>query len=167
MIPPGGSPVSTGQRRTGRRDGSPSRLYRYNGDGLLCLTGASESGATTNTSAYGYDLVGNRTSAPIDDGTSGSQPAPTSRSSNAANQVTGWEYDLVGNRTSAPIDDGTGGSQPAPTSRSSNAANQVTGWEYDAAGNLLSDGTTTSTYDALNYLRPRSRRPAQPEAGNQ
>lgn len=36
--------------------------------------------------------------------------------------------------------------------RSYNAANQVVGWQYDAAGNLVNDGTTTSTYDALNRL---------------
>jgi len=28
----------------------------------------------------------------------------------------------------------------------------VIGWSYDAAGNLLSDGTTTRSYDALNRL---------------
>ncbi len=32
------------------------------------------------------------------------------------------------------------------------ATNQVVGWQYDAAGNLLSDDTTTSTYDPLNRL---------------
>ena len=28
----------------------------------------------------------------------------------------------------------------------------MVGWGYDAAGNLLSDGTTSYTYDALNHL---------------
>jgi RHS repeat-associated protein len=37
-------------------------------------------------------------------------------------------------------------------SRSYNAANQVIGWSYDAAGNLLSDGSITSSYDALSRL---------------
>jgi len=31
-------------------------------------------------------------------------------------------------------------------------ANQIIGWSYDAAGNLLSDRTTTCSYDALNCL---------------
>jgi YD repeat-containing protein len=54
-----------------------TRSVSYAYDGLLRLTDASESGATTNIYAYGYDLAGNRTSATIDDGTGGSRPAPT------------------------------------------------------------------------------------------
>jgi YD repeat-containing protein len=53
-----------------------------------------------------------------------------------------YGYDLAGNRTSATVNGVT-------TTRGSNAANQVTGWSYDATGNLLSDGTTTSTYDIM------------------
>jgi RHS repeat-associated protein len=56
-----------------------------------------------------------------------------------------YGYDLAGNRTSATVNGVT-------TTRGYNAANQVTGWSYDAAGNLLNDGTTISTYDALNRL---------------
>jgi RHS repeat-associated protein len=37
-------------------------------------------------------------------------------------------------------------------SRSYNAANQVVGWSYDQVGNLLSDGSSSYTYDALNRM---------------
>ena len=40
-----------------------------------------------------------------------------------------------------------------PTASTSyDAADEVVGWGYDAAGNLLSDGTTSYSYDALNHL---------------
>jgi len=57
-----------------------------------------------------------------------------------------YTYDLAGNRT----DVRENGALVA--SLSYNDANQVIGWSYDAAGNLLSDGTTTRSYDALNRL---------------
>jgi YD repeat-containing protein len=57
-----------------------------------------------------------------------------------------YAYDLAGNRTEVTVN-GT-----VTEHHTYNAANQVVGWTYDAAGNLLSDGATTSTYDALNRL---------------
>lgn len=81
-----------------------TRVTSYAYDGLRRLTGAADS--TGTTSAYSYDLVGNRTDAWVNG-------AP----------VEHHDYD---------------------------AANQVVGWQYDAAGNLLSDGTASYTYDALN-----------------
>jgi len=54
--------------------------------------------------------------------------------------------DLAGNRTAVRAN----GALIANLSY--NDANQVIGWSYDAAGNLLSDGTTTRSYDALNRL---------------
>ena len=53
---------------------------------------------------------------------------------------------IVGNHTGMWVN----GVQPA--NYTLNDANQVIGWSYDAAGNLLSDGTTTRSYDALNRL---------------
>jgi len=53
---------------------------------------------------------------------------------------------MVGNRT----DVWTNGT--LVEHRDFNEADQVDGWSYDAAGNLLSDRTTTFTYDALNHL---------------
>jgi YD repeat-containing protein len=49
------------------------------------LTGAQESGGTTNTFTYAYDRAGNRT-----DG---------GNTYDAANQVSGWTYDAAGNLT--------------------------------------------------------------------
>jgi len=54
--------------------------------------------------------------------------------------------DLAGNRTAVRAN----GALIANLSY--NDANQVIGWSYDAAGNLLSDGTTTRSYDALNRM---------------
>jgi RHS repeat-associated protein len=58
-----------------------------------------------------------------------------------------YAYDLAGNRT-----DVWQNGVLAPTIRY-DAANQVDDFTYDAAGNLLSDGTRTLTYDALNRVR--------------
>jgi RHS repeat-associated protein len=56
-----------------------------------------------------------------------------------------YSYDLAGNRTEVRVNGAV------TESRSYDAADQVGGWQYDAAGNLLSDGTTSYTYDALNH----------------
>ncbi|MFL5802178.1 MAG: hypothetical protein ACJ8CR_10610 [Roseiflexaceae bacterium] len=58
-------------------------------------------------------------------------------------------YDLAGNRTSVQTNGGT------PTTRTYNAADQITnaGYSYDLVGNLLTDGTLTYTYDALNRTK--------------
>src|SRR5258706_1119810 len=58
-----------------------------------------------------------------------------------------YAYGLAGNRTLA-TPNGVIADQ-----RSYNAANQVVGWNYDLAGNLLTDGTLTYTYDALNRTK--------------
>ncbi|MFP4440609.1 MAG: hypothetical protein ACLFVO_25525 [Chloroflexaceae bacterium] len=57
-----------------------------------------------------------------------------------------YTYDLAGNRT-AVWENGA-----LVANLSYTDANQVIGWSYDAAGNLLSDGTSTRSYDALNRL---------------
>jgi len=60
-------------------------------------------------------------------------------------------YHEGGNSTSATVNSLT-------QTSSYTDANQVIGWSYDAAGNLLSDGTTTRSYDALNRLVAQTRR---------
>jgi len=57
-----------------------------------------------------------------------------------------YTYDLAGNRTEVREN----GALVANLSYTD--ANQVIGWSYDGAGNLLSDGTSTHSYDALNRL---------------
>jgi len=57
-----------------------------------------------------------------------------------------YTYDLAGNRREAWTD------SVLIQNHSYDAANQVSGWSYDAAGNLTSDGTTSTTWDALNRL---------------
>jgi hypothetical protein len=65
--------------------GTFQRTIRYAYDNLNRLTGAQESGSTTNTLTYADDRTGNRT-----DG---------GNTSDAANQVNGWTYDTAGNLT--------------------------------------------------------------------
>ncbi|HEY3228185.1 MAG TPA: RHS repeat-associated core domain-containing protein, partial [Roseiflexaceae bacterium] len=68
-----------------------SRTIAYSYDGLLRLTGATESPGTTY--AYSYDLAGNRTAVQVNG------IVTESRSFDAANQVVGWTYDAAGNLT--------------------------------------------------------------------
>jgi RHS repeat-associated protein len=89
---------------------------------------------TSRTLSYDYDGLSRLTSA-VERGASTTSYAYT--------------YDLAGNRTGETVNGVT-------RTWEYNAANQVEGWEYDAAGNLLSDGTTRSTYDALNRLSSRN-----------
>ena len=60
-------------------------------------------------------------------------------------QVYTATYDLVGNCTAL----GVGGNVQH---WDYTAADQVQGWTYDAVGNLLTTGTVTTTFDALNRL---------------
>jgi hypothetical protein len=64
-----------------------------------------------------------------------------------------YTYDTAGNRLTVSVNGGT------PVTTTYNEANQVSlaAWNYDLAGNLTSDGTTSSTYDALNRLLTTSR----------
>lgn len=84
---------------------------------------APTTAASTRTTSYGYDGLNRLTGATESPGTAYT-----------------YTYDRAGNRTD-------GG-------RTYDNANQVTnaGWSYDAVGNLLSDGTTTYTYDALSRV---------------
>jgi RHS repeat-associated protein len=60
-----------------------------------------------------------------------------------------YTYDDAGNRTSVQVNGGT------PATLTYNAADRITtaGYSYDTAGNLLTDGTATYTYDALNRTK--------------
>ncbi|MDZ4721389.1 MAG: LamG-like jellyroll fold domain-containing protein, partial [Roseiflexaceae bacterium] len=100
-----------------------TRTITYAHDGLQRLTSAVESGATTNSYAYGYDSAGNRTSATANNVT-------TTRSYNAANQVIGWTYDAAGNLTN----DGTNAST------------------YDALNRVTTHGTTSNAYNGDGTL---------------
>lgn len=61
----------------------------------------------------------------------------------------GATYDVAGNITRQP----ESGPTLVPTY---DAANQRDPWMYDADGNLLSNGTTSYTYDALNRVTTRA-----------
>ncbi|MCG8352692.1 MAG: LamG domain-containing protein, partial [Chloroflexales bacterium] len=79
-----------GAEATADADATDTRSISYRYDGLDRLTGADESGSTTNSYTYGYDLAGNRTSVTVN-GTM------TTYAYNAANQVTnsGYRYDAA------------------------------------------------------------------------
>ena len=89
--------------------------------------------AATRTIAYGYDGVDRLTSA-------------TATGSPALSQS--FSYDTVGNRVVSGVTD--------------NAANQRSDLTYDLAGNVLTDGASTSTYDALNRLTSRTASSGRP-----
>ena len=100
-----------------------TRAISYSYDGLLRLTGATESGSSTNSYSYQYDLAGNRTSVTANGTT-------TSLSYDAANQVIGWSYDAAGNL----LNDG------------------VTSYTYDALNRAVTTGSTTNQYNADGVL---------------
>jgi YD repeat-containing protein len=60
-----------------------------------------------------------------------------------------YTYDAAGNRTAVQVNGG------AVASTTYNAADRISsaGYSYDLAGNLLTDGTATYTYDALNRTK--------------
>jgi YD repeat-containing protein len=64
-----------------------------------------------------------------------------------------YSYDDAGNRTGVWVN-GT-----RILTQTFDAADQVVGGSYDAVGNLLSDGTTSYTYDALNRLTQQGSTP--------
>ena len=66
-----------------------------------------------------------------------------------------YTYDLVGNRTSQWVDGLVAGTYQYDAANqviSWSDPNQVINWSYDPVGNLLSDGSQSYTYDALNRL---------------
>jgi RHS repeat-associated protein len=96
------------------------------------VTPTTEPGTSRRTITYNYDGLARLTGAQYSSG-----------------EQYGYGYDLAGNRTSVTTNGST-------TTTVYNAANQVVDWSYDAAGNLLSDGSSTSTYDALGRMTSRS-----------
>jgi RHS repeat-associated protein len=108
--------------------GTFQRTIRYAYDDLNRVTGAQESGSTTNTLTYADDRAGNRT-----DG---------GKTYDAANQVNGWTYDAAGNLTN----DGT-------TSYAYDALSRLTtrgsvGQTYNGDDVLVAQtsGSTTTRY---------------------
>jgi YD repeat-containing protein len=108
--------------------GQTAAQFRYTLDRLGLRLGVTETlSGTVRSITYTYDGLLRLTSAVEDPGT-----------------TYAYAYDLAGNRTEV-WENGV-----QTQSHQYNAANQVIGWSYDAAGNLLSDGTHTSSYDALS-----------------
>lgn len=106
--------------------GGTSRTVSYTYDGLLRLVGAVAPGGSSY--AYGYDLVGNRTSVALNGGTA------TTTSYDAADQASGRTYDGAGNLLS----------------------DDTRTYTYDALGRLSSTtvggAATTYGYDGDNML---------------
>jgi YD repeat-containing protein len=173
---------SAGRRDTLTRANGAVTTYAYDQADRLTDLHTTVGVTTTSQFAYTLDRMGQRTGitetlrpaapAPEPTPTPDPYPAPTTEAApprpvipqtrtisytyDGLQRLTGatetpgttyeYTYDLAGNRTEVREDG-------APVANLSyNDANQVIGWSYDAAGNLLSDGTSTRSYDALNRL---------------
>ncbi len=111
--------------------GTAIRNVQYTYDGLLRLTGATEQGSTTSSTAYQYDKVGNR----VEGGTS----------YDAAYQRSGWQYDAAGN----VLSDGTTNFRYDALNRVTLTATSgiSTTHIYNGDGVLVQSGTATYTQD--------------------
>ncbi len=102
------------------------------------------------TLGYTYDLSGNLATSTDDQGTSTYTYDALNRlttASYADGQNYSYTYDAVGNILTTTTPGGT-------TTHTYDDANQISdsGYVYDANGSLVSDGSRTFTYDALNRL---------------
>jgi RHS repeat-associated protein len=155
----GGTPLATyaydsaGRRDTLTRANGTVTSYAYDNADRLTDLQTSVGLTTTSRFQYSLDRMGQRTAVTE---TLTTQTRTIAYAYDGLQRLTGatetpgttyeYRYDLAGNRTEVREDG-------APVANLSyNDANQVIGWSYDAAGNLLSDGTTTRSYDALNRL---------------
>jgi RHS repeat-associated protein len=155
----GGTPLATyAYDSAGRRDtltranGAVTRSTYDNADRLTDLQ-TTVGVTTTSRFQYSLDRMGQRTGITE---TLTTQTRTITSTYDGLQRLTGatetpgttyaYSYDLAGNRTEVREN----GALVANLSY--NDANQVIGWSYDAAGNLLSDGTTTRSYNALNRL---------------
>ncbi|WP_322489328.1 SBBP repeat-containing protein [Chloroflexus sp.] len=121
--------------------GSSTRSVSYTYDGLLRLTGATESGVTSNSYSYGYDLAGNRTSATVNGST-------ITTTYNAANQITstGYVYDAAGNLTNSPGITTTYDALNRSTSATDGTTTSNSVYNGDGILVETSNGTVTTRY---------------------
>lgn len=143
---------AAGRLETTTRANGATTSYSYDGADRLTELSTVVSTTTVLSFTYALDRLGLRTG--VTEVLSGTRAI--SYTYDGLNRLTGatespgtvyaYTYDLAGNRTAAWEN------SVQVQSRSYNAANQVVGWSYDAAGNLLSDGSSSSIYDALNRL---------------
>lgn len=143
---------AAGRLETTTRANGATTSYSYNGADRLTDLSTVVSSTTVLSFSYALDRLGLRTG--VTEVLSGTRAI--SYTYDGLNRLAGalespgavytYTYDLAGNRTQAWEN------STQVQSRSYDAANQVVGWSYDAAGNLLSDGSTTSSYDALSRL---------------
>jgi len=181
---------STGRMDTLTRSNGAVTAFAYDNADRLTDLQTTVGVTTTSHFQYSLDRMGRRTvitetllpaaPAPAPTPTPDPYPAPTTEAApprpvipqtrtiaytyDGLNRLTGatetpgttydYTYDLAGNRTEVRENDAL------VADLRYNDANQVIGWSYDAAGNLLSDGTTTRSYDALNRLVAQAERGA-------
>jgi RHS repeat-associated protein len=134
--------------------------YQYDANGnVLHLINTAPGGGVNSRFDYVYNKLGEETSETTLDGTwtytydadgQLTNAVFASTNINIASQNLAYTYDASGNRISSVINGVT-------TAYATNNMNQYTSvggsaFTYDANGNLLSDGTSTYTYNALNQL---------------
>ena len=134
--------------------------YTYDADGnVLDLTNFAPGGTINSEIDYIYNSLGLETSEASTDGTwtytydaDGQliHAVFASTNSTVPSEDLAYNYDADGNRTSTVIN----GATTVYTSNNMNEYTTVGGvpYTYDADGNLISDGTNTYTYNALNQL---------------
>ena len=139
------------------RGNSATTTYSYDGADRLTDLHTQVGGATRSRFTYTLDRLGLRVG--VNETLASTSRAMTysydgllrlTGATESPGTAYGYAYDLAGNRTSATVNGSV------VKSRSYTDANQVVGWSYDAAGNLLSDSTTTYTYDALGATASRT-----------
>ena len=125
---------------------SETRVY----DGRMRLSSITDSTGSTSLYAFSAAYNSNSTIYSANDSINGNwiysyDPFNRLGSASATGQSYTYAYDRFGNRWQQS------GTHPMNESFSGNN-NRMDGYSYDAAGNLLSDGTTSYTYDAENRI---------------
>jgi RHS repeat-associated protein len=155
----GGTPLATyaydsaGRRDTLTRANGAVTAFAYDNADRLTDLQTTVGVTTTSRFQYSLDRMGQRTAVTE---TLTTQTRTITSTYDGLQRLTGaaetpgttyeYRYDLAGNRTEVRENDAL------VADLRYNDANQVIGWSYDAAGNLLSDGTSTRSYNALNRL---------------
>lgn len=135
--------------------------YTYDGAGRIAsIVNHAPNGDVNSQFTYGYDALGRRISAATLDGCwlytydLTGQLIHAVFTPNVGSSLSGQDltfaYDALGNRTTMQVN----GVSTAYVTNSLNEYTSVGGaaTSYDADGNLLTDGTRTYSYDALNRL---------------